>query len=110
MRVIVPVAVLAAALAALIVTPPQSTLFGLDHQSFASAAIGAALLLWLLLIGLRSARPSDVARIATAAAIWAALLLALTRVYAYRYEASDFAERIAGEFFRPSPRSAAAAK
>ncbi len=103
MRFIVPVAVLAAALAALLMTPPQSTLFGLDHQSFASAAIGAALLLWLLFSGLRSARPSDVARIASAAAIWAALLLALTGVYAYRYEASDIAERIAGELFPSEP-------
>src|SRR5271168_215048 len=103
MRFIVPVAVLAAALAALLMTPPQSPLFGLDHQSFASAAIGAALLLWLLFSGLRSARPSDVARIASAAAIWAALLLALTGVYAYRYEASDIAERIAGELFPSEP-------
>ena len=45
MRFIVPVVVLAVALAALLVTPPQSTLLGLDHQRFASAAIGAAILL-----------------------------------------------------------------
>ena len=68
MRFIVPVVVLAVALAALLVTPPQSTLLGLDHQRFASAAIGAAILLWLVLSGLRSARPSDIARIVTAAA------------------------------------------
>ena len=67
MRLIVPVAVLAVALAALLMTPPQSTLFGLDHQRFASAAIGASVLLWLVLSGLRSARPSDIARLATAA-------------------------------------------
>jgi aspartyl protease family protein len=103
MRFIIPIAVLAAALTALLTTPSQSTLLGLDHQSFASAAIGVALLLWLLLSGLRSARPSDVARIATAAAVWAALLLALTGVYAYRYEASDIAERIAGELFPSEP-------
>src|SRR6516164_9383056 len=48
MRFILPIAVLAAALAALILAPAQSTLFGLDHQSFASAAIGVALLVWLL--------------------------------------------------------------
>src|SRR5579871_4564012 len=103
MRFLLPVAILAAALAALLTTPPQSTLLGLDHQRFVSAAIGAALLLWLLLSGLRSARPSDVARVAGAAAIWAALLLGLTGVYAYRYEASDFADRIAGELFPSEP-------
>jgi aspartyl protease family protein len=103
MRFIVPVAVLAAALAALLLTPAQSTLFGLDHQSFASAAIGAAVLLWLLLSGLRSARPSDVARVVSAAAIWATLLIALTGVYAYRFEASDIADRIAGELFPSEP-------
>jgi aspartyl protease family protein len=103
MGLIVPIAVLAGALAALIMTPPQSTLFGLDHQSFAGAAIGAALLLWLVLPRLRSARPSDVARAATAAAVWAALLIALTGFYAYRYEASEIVERIAGELFPSEP-------
>ena len=61
------------------------------------------MLLWLVLSGLRSARPSDVARIVSAAAVWAALLIALTGVYAYRYEASDIAERIAGELFPSEP-------
>ena len=103
MRHIIPIAVLATALAALLTASPQSTLFGLDHQSFASAAIGAALLLWLLLSGLRSARPSDVARVVSAAAIWATLLVALTGIYAYRYEASDIVDRIAGELFPSEP-------
>ena len=103
MRFIVPIAVLAAAVAALLMAPAHATLLGLDHSSFASAAIGAAVLLWLLLSGLRLARPSDVARIATAAAIWAALLIALTGVYAYRYEASDIVDRIAGELFPSEP-------
>jgi aspartyl protease family protein len=104
MRFIVPIAVLAAALAALLITPPQSTLLGLDHQRFASAAIGVSLLLWLVLSGFRSARPSDIARIATAAAVWGALLIALTGVYAYRFEASDIVERIAGELFPSEPQ------
>jgi aspartyl protease family protein len=103
MRLIVPIAVLAVALAALLMTPPQSTLLGLDHQRFASAAIGASILLWLVLSGLRSARPSDIARIATAAAVWAAMLIVLTGVYAYRFEASDIVGRIAGEFFPSEP-------
>jgi aspartyl protease family protein len=104
MRFIVPVAVLAAALAALLMTPPESTLLGLDHQRFASAAIGASILLWLVLSRLRAARPSDVARMVSAAAVWAALLVALTGVYAYRFEASQIAERIAGELFPSEPQ------
>ncbi|MGH6798119.1 MAG: retropepsin-like aspartic protease family protein [Roseiarcus sp.] len=104
MRFIVPIAVLAAAMAALFVTPPQSTLLGLDHQRFASAAIGAAIVLWLALSGLRSARPSDIARIVTAALTWSALLIALTGVYAYRFEASDIVGRVAAEFFPSEPQ------
>jgi aspartyl protease family protein len=103
MRFIVPIAVLAAALAALLMSPSQSTLLGFDHQSFASAAAGVAVLLWLLLSRLRSAKPSDVARVATAGAVWGALLIALTGFYAYRYEASDIVQRIAGELFPSEP-------
>ena len=104
MRLIVPIAVLAVALAALLMTPPQSTLLGLDHQRFASAAIGTSILLWLVLSGLRSARPSDIARLATAAAVWGALLIALTGVYAYRFEASEIFGRITGELLPSEPQ------
>jgi aspartyl protease family protein len=104
MRFILPVAVLAVALAALLLTPHDTRLFSLSHQQFAGAAIGGSLLFWLVLSGLRSARPSDIARIATAAAVWAALLIALTGVYAYRFEASDIVGRIAGEFFPSEPQ------
>jgi aspartyl protease family protein len=104
MRFILPLAVLGAALAVLLVTPPRSTLLGLDHQGFVSAAIGVSLLLWLVLSGLRSARPSDIARVATAATVWAALFIALTGVYAYRFEASAIAGRIAGELFPSEPQ------
>ena len=104
MRFILPVGVLAVAFAALLMNPPQSTLLGLDHQHVASAAIGASILLWLVLSGLRWARPSDIARIVSAAAVWAALMIALTGAYAYRFEASDIAERIAGELFPSEPQ------
>ena len=104
MRFIIPVGVLAVALAALLITPPQSTLLGLDHQSFATAAIGASVLLALVISGLRSAQPSEVARIVGAAATWAVLLAALTGVYAYRFEFADFASRLAGEFFPSEPQ------
>ena len=104
MRLILPVAVLAVAWAALLMTPHDSLLFGLNHQQFASAAIGASLVLWLVLSGLRSARPSDIARLATAAMTWALLLIALTGVYAYRFEASAIVGRIAGELFPSEPQ------
>jgi aspartyl protease family protein len=104
MRFLVPVLVLAVASAALVMTPLHATLLGLDHRRFAGAAIGAAILLWLVLGGLRSARPSDIARIVSAAAVWAALMIALTGVYAYRFEASDIAGRIAGQFFPSEPQ------
>jgi aspartyl protease family protein len=104
MRFILPVTVLAVALAALFMTPHDSRLFGLNHQQFASAAIGVSLLLWLVLSGLRSARPSDIARLATAAMTWAALLIALTGVYTYRFEASEIVGRITGELFPSEPQ------
>jgi aspartyl protease family protein len=104
MRFILPVAVLAVALGALLMTPPDTRQFGLSHQQFASAAIGVSLLLWLVLSGLRSARPSDIARIASAAAIWAAFLIALTGVYAYRFEATEIFGRITGELLPSEPQ------
>lgn len=104
MRLILPIALLAVAAAALLSTAPQAPLLGLDHRRFASAVIGAAILLWLILSGLRSVRPSDIARLATAAATWAALLIALVGVYAYRFEVAEAVGRIAGELFPSEPQ------
>jgi aspartyl protease family protein len=104
MRFIPPFTVVVAALAALLLTPHDARLFGLSRQEFASAAIGVSLLLWLMLSGLRSARPSDIARLATAAMTWALLLIALTGVYAYRFEASEIFGRITGELFPSEPQ------
>jgi aspartyl protease family protein len=104
MRLILPVTVLAVSLAALLLTPHDACLFGLNPQEFASAAIGVSLLLWLVLNRLRSARPSDIARFATAAMTWALLLIALTGVYAYRFEASEIVGRITGELFPSEPQ------
>ena len=104
MRFILPVAALAVAIAALLMTPHDTRLFGLSHQQFASAAIGVSLLLWLVLSGLRSARPSDIARLATAAMTWALLLIAVTGVYAYRFEASAIVGRITGELLPSEPQ------
>ncbi len=104
MRFILPVAVLAVTLGALLMTPDDLRLFGLNHPQFAAAAIGVSLLLWLVLSGLRSVRPSDIARIATAATVWGALFIALTGVYAYRFEASAIVGRIAGELLPSEPQ------
>jgi aspartyl protease family protein len=104
MRFILPFTVVVAALAALLLTPHDARLFGLSRQQFASAAIGVSLLLWLMLSGLRSARPSDIARLATAAMTWALLLIALTGVYAYRFEASEIFGRMTGELFPSEPQ------
>jgi aspartyl protease family protein len=104
MRFILPVAALAVAIAALLMTPHDTRLFGLSHQQFASAAIGVSLLLWLALSGLRSARPSDIARLATAAMTWALLLIAVTGFYAYRFEASAIVGRITGELLPSEPQ------
>ena len=104
MRFILPVMVVAFAVAALLLTPHDLLLLGLNHQQFASAAIGVALALWLALSGMRSARPSDVARLATAAMTWALLLITLTGVYAYRFEASEIFGRISGDLFPSEPQ------
>ena len=61
------------------------------------------MLLWLLLSGQRAARPSDVARVVSSVAVWAALFVALTGVYAYRYEAADFVDRVTAELIPSEP-------
>ena len=100
MRLIAPLLILAAALGLLLSVPPRATVFGLDHRTFAAAATLAA----LLVSALSWARPADIARVAGAAAVWAALLITLTGVYAYRFQASDFAGRVEAEFFPSEPQ------
>jgi aspartyl protease family protein len=90
---ILPLAMLAAALAALFIVPEGVPLFGLDHASFARA-LGAALILWLVLTGARRAGAAGVARAIGGAAIWAA----------YRFELSDIADRVMAEFIPGEPQ------
>jgi aspartyl protease family protein len=97
MALILPLAILAAALAALFVIPEGAPIFGLDHASFARA-VGALLILWLVLTGVRRAGAAGVARAIGGAAIWAVLIIGLTGVYAYRFELSDIADRVMAEF------------
>jgi aspartyl protease family protein len=97
MALILPLALLAAAAAALFATPEGAPLLGLDHGSFARAAGCAALLLWIVLTGVRRAGAAGVARVIGMAATWAMLIVGLTGVYAYRFELSDFADRVMAE-------------
>ena len=99
MRLVAPLVVLGAALAALLMTPAESRLLGLDHHAFAGAAALAALLVFLL----ARTRASDLARVVGSALVWAALLVALTGVYARRFEAADFFGRIASELMPSEP-------
>ncbi len=104
MVVFLPLALLAAALIALVSVPAQTPLFGLDHGSFARAAFGLAFLTWLFLTLARRAGPGALARVLGGAAVWAAIILGLTGVYAYRFEVSDLADRVMAELFPDEPQ------
>jgi aspartyl protease family protein len=100
MRLAAPLLILGAALAALLLTPTETRIFGLDHQALAGAAALAALFVFIL----RWTRAADFARALGSAIIWAFLFLALTGVYAYRYEAADFFGRMAAELMPAEPQ------
>ena len=101
---VVPLALLGAALVALIVVPEGTPLLGLDHASFARAAVALTLVVWLALAGARRAGAAGLSRVLSGAAAWAAIILGLTGVYAYRFEASEFAQRLMGELFPGEPQ------
>jgi aspartyl protease family protein len=86
-----------AALAALLLTPPETPLLGLSHDEFARGAFGSSVLLWLVLSGLVRAGPAGAARVLSSVALWAVLAAALLTVYAYRFELGDVADRVFGE-------------
>ena len=100
MRLVVPLAILAATAAVILMTPAGAHIVGLDHRALAGAGTLLALLIYLL----SGARASDVARVVSSVAAWAALLIALTGVYAYRYEAADFFDRVAAELMPSEPQ------
>ena len=103
LRFILPLAVLVFAGIALFGTPLETPILGLDHNRFGQAALAAALLLWLLLSGLRRAGAGQVARGFASALTWAALILGLTGLYSYRFEFADFADRVIGELNPSEP-------
>jgi aspartyl protease family protein len=86
---LLPIVVLALAAAVLFATPAGMPILGLDHQRFAFAALGVALLFALVLgVGTRRIGAPDLAR---------AFGGALTGVYAYRFEFEDIANRVIAE-------------
>lgn len=104
MRALLPLALLAAAAAAILLVPAGQTILALDRSTFARTAGGAALLLWFFFAGIRRARRGDFTRVVSAAIIWAALLIGLTGLYAYRFEMSDFATRVVAELIPSEPQ------
>jgi aspartyl protease family protein len=98
MRFLLPIGILVGAGAALLATSPETPILGLDHGSFTRFALAAAVFAWLLaFVGSRRLRASDIARAFGGALTWAALIIGLTGVYAYRYEFSDVANRVLAE-------------
>jgi aspartyl protease family protein len=98
MRYLAPLGILIAAGVALLAIPADQPILGLDHGGFVRAAIGAALVAWFVLVaGSRRVRANDFVRAIGGALTWAALIVGLTGVYAYRYEFGDVANRVLAE-------------
>ena len=99
MRLFLPLAILAVAVAVLMLTPADARIAGLDHQTVAGGAGLVAILAYLV----SGARPSDIARMASSFAVWALLFALLAGVYAYRFEAAEFVDRMTGELMPSEP-------
>ena len=99
MRLFLPLAILAAAVVILLLAPADATIAGLDRRETA----GVAALVALLAYYLGNARRSDVARMVSSLAVWAMLFALLAGVYAYRYDASDFIDRMTAELMPSEP-------
>lgn len=85
MALIAPIIVLAAALAALWLTPAANPILGLSHSAFAAAAACAAFASWMLLGG----GVIQMLRALVSAVIWAALLIGLWVGYDHRDQLAD---------------------
>ncbi|WP_158814719.1 TIGR02281 family clan AA aspartic protease [Methylocapsa sp. S129] len=103
MRLILPIGLLALAALALCLTPADALILGLDHGHFAQAALAGALVLWLLLGGPWRLGPANIGRALSGALTWAVLMVALTGLYAYRFEFSEFADRVLAELNAAEP-------
>ena len=103
MRYTLPIGLLVVAALGLYLTPADTPIFGLTHAQLAQGALAAAFTLWLLLAGSWRFRRADFARAIGAAAMWAALMIALTGLYAYRFEFTDLADRVLAELNPSEP-------
>jgi aspartyl protease family protein len=103
MRHLAPIAMLALAAFALFSTPADAFIFGLDHARFAQAALAGALVVWLLLGGPWRLGRANIGRAIGGALTWAALMVALTGLYAYRFEFTDLADRVIAELNPTEP-------
>jgi aspartyl protease family protein len=104
-RLLAPLALLAAALAALWLAPPGQPLLGLPHEDFARGAAGCSVLLWLALSGIARAGAAGAARVLAGVFLWAILGLSLVTIYAYRFEVSEIADRVIDELGPPTART-----
>jgi len=102
MRWLLPLAVFAAALAALLLTPESQPVLGLSHDDFGRGAMGLSMLISLLMSGLSRAGSTGAARVFGSVAAWGAIGVALVAIYAYRSEFAEVARRV-GEELDPNP-------
>ncbi len=102
MRWALPLAVFAAALAALLTTPESQPLLGLSHNDFGRGAMGVAMLTYLLMSGLARAGSAGAARVFSSVTAWGVIGFALVALYAYRAEFAEVARRV-GEELDPNP-------
>ncbi len=104
MTFLLPIALIAVGLAALVVTPQEAKILGLGHDDFARVTFGGALILWFLFMGVRGAGATRALRVIGGVTTWALLIFGLTGMYAYRYELSDVADRVIGEILPNEPQ------
>ena len=104
MRHLAPVILLALATLALWLTPAATQIIGLDHARFAQGALAAAVIIWLLLGGPWRLGRANIGRAIGGAVTWAALMVALTGLYAYRFEFTDLADRVIAELDPSEPQ------
>jgi aspartyl protease family protein len=99
MRLVLPLAILGVAVAVVMLTPAGARIAGLDRETMAAGAGLVAILAYLI----GGARPSDVARMVSSLAVWALLIALLAGVYAYRFEAAEFVDRMTAELMPSEP-------
>ncbi|RBP13872.1 aspartyl protease family protein [Roseiarcus fermentans] len=99
MRIVLPLAILAVAAAVLMLTPAEAKIAGLDHRTIAAASGLVAMLAYYL----ASARLAHLPRMVGSIAVWALLFALVAGLYAYRYDASDFIDRMTQELMPSEP-------